>query len=263
MLPRAAAKICAALLMFAFAACGAPVSAHAQLQVDVVALDPALLSSAAAAAPEPFGLKTVPVTYGGLLAKWNGVTADIRTETEVLAHCREQSAPCPAAAQKFLAVIAQGRAHDGRARIGIVNRAVNLSIRPTSDLAQWGVPDRWSAPLATFTTGRGDCEDYAVAKYVALRTLGLAEEDLRLVIVHDLAMDEDHAVLLVRFEGSWIVLDNRWLTLVADSKMRRVVPLFVLAHDGVKRFAPAAIAQTNPAATPAEVTAAAPGALAN
>jgi predicted transglutaminase-like cysteine proteinase len=263
MLPRVAAKIGAAFLLFAFAVCGAPVTAHAQLRVDVVALDPALLSSPAPAAPEPFGLKTVPVTYGGLIAKWNGVAADIRSESEVLAHCNDQSAPCPPAAQKFLAVIAEGRAHDGRARIGIVNRAINLSIRPTSDLAQWGVPDRWSAPLATFTTGRGDCEDYAVAKYVALRAVGVAEEDLRLVIVHDLAMDEDHAVLLVRFEGSWIVLDNRWLTLVADSEMPRVVPLFVLAHDGVRRFAPATIAETHPAATPAEVTAAAPGALAN
>jgi len=126
MLPRAAAKICAALLMVAFAVCGAPVATHAQLRVDVVALDPALLSSPAPVAPEPFGLKTVPVTHGGLLAKWNGVAADIRTEGEVLARCREQSAPCPAAAQKFLAVIADGRAHDGRARIGIVNRAVNL-----------------------------------------------------------------------------------------------------------------------------------------
>ena len=263
MLPRVAATKCAAVFMLAFAAFGAPVAAHAQLRVDVVALDPALLASPAPAAPEPFGLKTMPVAYGGLLAKWNGVAAEIRAEGEVLAHCREGSAPCPPAAQKFLAVIADGRAHDGRARIGIVNRAVNLSIRPTSDLAQWGVPDRWSAPLATFTTGRGDCEDYAIAKYVALRAVGIAEDDLRLVVVHDLAMDEDHAVLLVRFETSWIVLDNRWLTLVADSEMRRVVPLFVLAHDGVKRFAPATIAEMHPAAAPADVTTAAPGTLAN
>jgi hypothetical protein len=76
-------------------------------------------------------------------------------------------------------------------------------------------------------------------------------------------MEEDHAVLLVRFAGSWIVLDNRWLTLVADSEMRRVVPLFVLAHDGVKRFAPATIAEMHPAATPAAVGTAAPGGLAD
>ena len=250
MLPRAAAKICAALLMVAFAACGAPLSAHAQLQVDVVALDPTLLSSAAAAAPEPFGLKTVPVTHGGLIAKWNGVAADIRTESEVLAHCREQSAPCPAAAQKFLAVIAEGRAHDGRARIGIVNRAVNLSIRPTSDLAQWGVPDHWSPPLETLSSGRGDCEDYAIAKFVALREAGIDAGDLRLVIVRDLSAGEDHAVTAVRLDGSWLVLDNRWLALVADADLRRLEPLFVLANDGVRQFMPVIAQVGRPTSAP-------------
>jgi len=261
MFGRVAASKCAAFLLFALAWLGAPAIAHAQLQVDVVALDPALLASPAPTASEPFGLSTVAVTQGGLLAKWNGVAADIRAESDVLAHCRDRSAPCPPAAQRFLAVIAGGRAQAGRARLGIVNRAINLSIRPTSDLLQWGVPDRWSAPLATFTSGRGDCEDYAIAKYVALQAAGVAEDDLRLVIVRDLAMAEDHAVLLVRFEGSWIVLDNRWLTLVEDNEMRRVVPLFVLAHDGVRQFAPTTIAEWRPAAAPVELSAAAPGAI--
>ncbi len=209
MFGRVAASKSAAFLLFALIAFGAPMTAHAQLQVDVVALDPALLASPAPAASEPFGLKTLPVTRGALLAKWNGIAADIRAESDVLARCRDHGAPCPPAAQRFLAVIASGRARDGRARLGIVNRAINLSIRPTSDLVQWGMSDRWSAPLATFTTGRGDCEDYAIAKYVALQAVGVAEDDLRLVIVRDLAMEQDHAVLLVRFEASWIVLDNR------------------------------------------------------
>ena len=40
-------------------------------------------------------------------------------------------------------------------------------------MAQWGVPDRWSPPLETLATGRGDCEDYAIAKYVALTAAGI------------------------------------------------------------------------------------------
>jgi predicted transglutaminase-like cysteine proteinase len=261
MFGRVAARQFAAFLLFALALFGAPLTAHAQLQVDAVALDPALLPNPPPAIPEPFGLKAIPITHGALLAKWNGVAADIRAENGILASCRDHSRPCPPAAQSFLAVIDSGRAHGGRARIGVVNRAINLAIRPTTDLAQWGVPDRWSAPLATFTTGRGDCEDYAIAKYVALQAAGVAEDDMRLVIVRELAAEEDHAVLVVRLEGSWIVLDNRWLTLVDDSAMRRVVPLFVLAHDGVKQFAPTAIATLRPATAPAERGDPAPGAL--
>ena len=81
---------------------------------------------------------------------------------------------CPGVARNFLAIVAAGRAQTGRGRIGVINRAINLAIRPMSDMAQWGVPDRWSAPLDTFTTGRGDCEDYAIAKYVALTEAGVA-----------------------------------------------------------------------------------------
>jgi predicted transglutaminase-like cysteine proteinase len=184
---------------------------------------------------EPFGLDTVPVASGEVLTKWNGVEADIRAENDILELCRTSSERCPPAARSFLAIVAQGRAHTGRARIGIINRAINLAIRPMSDLAQWGVLDRWSAPLDTLTTGLGDCEDYAIAKYVALTQAGVAADDVRLVIVHDLAVDENHAVVATRLNGDWIILDNRWLMLVQDREMRRMVPLFVLDQSGVRQ----------------------------
>ena len=43
------------------------------------------------------------------------------------------------------------------------------------------------APLETFTTGRGDCEDYTIAKYVALRAAGIAQEDVKLIVVSDIS----------------------------------------------------------------------------
>ncbi len=241
----------------------------AQEQARVAALDPAQPSSKSPMVTGPaiqltelFGLKTLPVTSGDVLTKWNGVEAGIRAERETLARCRDDTEPCPPAAQNFLAIIAQGRARNGRARIGVINRAINLAIQPMSDLAQWGVPDRWSAPLDTLSTGRGDCEDYAIAKYVALREAGVADADVRLVIVHDLAAGEDHAITAARLDGNWIMLDNRWLTLVADSEVRRVIPLFALDDDGVKQFAPAIIPGARPAtAPPGHGAASAPAAL--
>ena len=215
-----------------------PVTAFAQYQTGATAADAATPSSQAAAVPEPFGLNTVPMTSGEVVTKWSGVVANIRAEGDILMRCRDDAESCPTAAQKFLAVIADGRAHEGRARYGVINRAINLAIQPMSDLAQWGVPDRWSAPLATLTTGRGDCEDYAIAKYVALREAGVTEDDLRLLIVRDLAAGWDHAVVAARIEEKWIVLDNRRLALVEDVEMPRVLPLFVLDRYGVKRFAP-------------------------
>lgn len=189
---------------------------------------------------EPFGLAAVPVARGDIPAKWSGVEADIRAGNEILAQCRSNG-PCPKAAQHFLAIIAEGRAQSGRTRIGIINRAVNLAIEPTSDLAQWGVPDKWSAPLETFATGKGDCEDYAIAKYVALTAAGVAAEDVKLIVVRNTAANEDHAVVAVHADGRWIVLDNRWLTLVEDREMLQVIPLFVLDDEGARQFSPVAL----------------------
>jgi predicted transglutaminase-like cysteine proteinase len=223
------------------------------------ASDPPEHSMQAPAPEEPFGLKVESVTTGEVLNKWNGLVADIRAESEILANCRS-ARHCPPAARKFLNVIADGRAHEGRARIGVINRAINLAIQPMTDLAQWGVTDRWSAPLATLTTGRGDCEDYAIAKYVALREAGVAETDVRLVIVRDLANGEDHAIVAARADEKWIMLDNRRLTLLEDSAMPHVLPLFAFDQDGVKRFAPQ-VAEARRAPAPAQPGATAPSAL--
>jgi predicted transglutaminase-like cysteine proteinase len=206
----------------------------ARVPEKVAAPDRAVSSTVSSVSAEPFGLNTELVATGEVLRKWSSVEADIRAESKILTRCRENITQCSLAAQKFLAIVEEGRTHSGRGRIGVINRAINLAIRPTSDLAQWGVEDRWTAPLATLASGRGDCEDYAIAKYAALREVGVA--DVKLVVVHDLAVGEDHAVVAARLDGGWIMLDNRWLALIDDEKMRRVLPLLVLDSDGVKQY---------------------------
>jgi predicted transglutaminase-like cysteine proteinase len=185
---------------------------------------------------EPFSLNTMPWFSADIFEKWNSIKAAIEAEHDILAHCREDMQDCPPAARKFLMVIAAGLAQTGRARVGVINRAVNLAIEHMSDLEQWGVDERWSAPLETFATGRGDCEDYAIAKFVALVEAGIPPEDVRLVIVRDQAANDGHAITAVHIDDGWVLLDNRWLALVDDDKMRRMVPLFVIDHDGVRTY---------------------------
>jgi predicted transglutaminase-like cysteine proteinase len=135
-----------------------------------------------------------------------------------------------------MAIVDSARSRDGRARIGEINRAINLSIRPMSDLAQFGLGDVWTSPLTTLAAGRGDCEDYAIAKYLALLEAGIAAEDIRLVIVRDRIAHQDHAVLAARLDGQWLVLDNRHHALADAREIRHFEPLFALDHDGVRRF---------------------------
>jgi predicted transglutaminase-like cysteine proteinase len=117
-------------------------------------------------------------------AKWADLQSRIQSEQETLAACRAGSTNCPAAARRFLQIVELGRQHEGRARLAAINRSVNFSIKPVSDWAQYGVDDFWSAPLVTLSAGAGDCEDYAVVKYVALREAGIAPDDLRLLILY-------------------------------------------------------------------------------
>jgi predicted transglutaminase-like cysteine proteinase len=205
---------------------------------------------------QPFALNATPVTEGEVLEKWDQLAANLRSESAILADCRADAAHCPPAAKKFLGIIAEARARDGRARIGVINRAINLAIRPTSDLAQWGVTDRWSAPLETFESGRGDCEDYAIAKYVALREVGMADSELRLVIARDLKNATDHAFVAAHIDDTWVVLDNRHMVLTEDRSMAQVMPLFAFDATGVRQFT-TSVADAQRMPTPA-ATAAAP-----
>lgn len=187
-------------------------------------------------AAEPFGVGAMPLSDGGLHTKWIGVSRAIDADLETIRSCRSGRAECTPAAIRLIAIIDSARQRDGLARFGEVNRAINLAIRPVSDEKQYGIQDHWSAPLATLASGAGDCEDYAIAKLVALREAGVAQADLRLVIVRDHLFNEDHAVLAARFEGRWRILDNRRLAMIEDDQMRQTEPLFAIDQGGVRRF---------------------------
>jgi len=200
-----------------------------------------LLSPGAAimlrASVEPFGLSSTSLTYGGLREKWLGVERELDDEQVQLALCDGDRDHCvsPAALQ-LLSIVDDARARQGRARLGEINRAINLAIRPMSDLAQYGQVDVWSPPLVTLARGAGDCEDYAIAKLVALRLAGIAPDDLRIVVMRDTLSGEDHAVAAARLDGHWLMLDNRRMAMIEDSYMRNVRPLFVIDQHGVSEY---------------------------
>lgn len=182
-----------------------------------------------------FGMDTEPVAWGTLLEKWRRVKVDIAHDLEVVEQCRANGR-CPVLAQKLIDLVSEGAGRSGRARIGLINRAVNFAITPVSDEAQWGAQDHWSGPFETLRSKRGDCEDYAIVKYAALLEAGISKSDLKIVILKNRLPNEDHAAVAARADGRWLILDNRTLTLVRDMDLARAIPKFVLDDDGVRRF---------------------------
>jgi predicted transglutaminase-like cysteine proteinase len=109
---------------------------------------------------EPFNLYTFRAPEGLLWTKWRNLQSELVRDAEVISDCRSDPNQCPSpAALRLLSLVDQVRPMPRHAAIAIINRSVNLSIRYVSDMTQHGVPDLWSAPIATLTSGQGDCED--------------------------------------------------------------------------------------------------------
>jgi predicted transglutaminase-like cysteine proteinase len=167
------------------------------------------LAEVPARGAEPFGLFTFRAPEGLLSRKWRGLQSDFIKEEKVLERCRDDASDCPSYAAQFLRLINAVKSKSGRAQLEEANRGVNAAIRFVSDYAQYGEADRWSAPLATFATAKGDCGDYAFAKYIALRAAGFPSDDLRVVMGRDRTLRQDHAILAARLDGRWLVLDSQ------------------------------------------------------
>ena len=184
-----------------------------------------------------FGVDTEPVADGELperLAPCEG-RLFLRPDLETVARCHANG-PCIAAAPSLIAIVAEGIGHSGRARIGMINRAVNLAIRPMSDQAQWGVPDRWSAPFEK------PCNPVeAIVRITRSSECCLAGSR------HSRKRSEDRHFKTfcqekimppwrAHVDGQWLILDNRTLTLVSDKDVTRAIPEYVLDQNGVTRF---------------------------
>jgi predicted transglutaminase-like cysteine proteinase len=185
---------------------------------------------------QPFGINTSRLPESALATKWHDIENLLQAEMAVLHRCRVQSTNCPEEARRFLDIVHLASEREGRSRLAVVNRAINLSIRPVSDFNQYGVEDSWTSPLTTFASGAGDCEDYAIAKYLVLLESGMNDDDLQLLIVRDVRVRADHALLAANLDGHWFLLDNRHFAIVDSNDPTPYVPLFAFNHDGVHGF---------------------------
>ena len=69
------------------------------------------------------------------------------------------------------------------AKLKRVNDFFNRKIRFGEDSQIWGVPDYWATPLEVLGRGEGDCEDFAIAKYMTLKLMGVPSAKMRLTYV--------------------------------------------------------------------------------
>ncbi len=196
------------------------------------------------ASEEPFGVSATPAPRDDIFVKWHALQSQIDADIEAAAACHAPAGACSQEVRRFLSFVALGRKQGGRAQLGWINRAVNLSIRPMSDWEQYGYADVWASPLQTLRSGAGDCEDYAILKYAILRELGFRSDDLRLVILEDDKLQAEHAIVAVREDGEWLILDNRTMAILSPADTQQYRPLFVLNWQSAQTIKTAAVDPT-------------------
>jgi predicted transglutaminase-like cysteine proteinase len=105
-----------------------------------------------------------------------------------------------------------------------VNKIMN-KVRYITDSNNWGKTDYWATPIEFMKRG-GDCEDFAIAKYTALRMLGVPESRLRVAIVQDTYKGIPHAVLIAYADSGAMLLDNQIKDAVYTETTRRYKPIY-------------------------------------
>lgn len=163
-----------------------------------------------------------------LMAKWEQALARHRQSLAEDA-CGASGRGCEVMEwQRFLDGLAGRPAAEQMAQ---VNRYLN-GYRYITDARNWGQGDYWAAPEELFRRG-GDCEDYVIAKYLSLRSLGVPAADMRIVILQDLSRNEAHAVLVVMGEDDAYVLDNLYRRVLTWRDVEATYrPLYSLNEDG-------------------------------
>jgi predicted transglutaminase-like cysteine proteinase len=152
---------------------------------------------------------------------------------DMLGRFKDGTIPCDSSTcttkgwQSFLDGL-QGK--DVQTQIKEVNRAMNAK-KYILDIKNWGQEDYWATPFQ-FLKKNGDCEDYAISKYMALKALGVKVEDMRVVALQDLNLNLGHAVLVVYVGDNPMMLDNQIPSVVPANSVHHYNPVFSINEPG-------------------------------
>jgi len=180
-------------------------------------------AEAAGFTPSFFGTKELHGTSLKQFPKWTGV---MNRFTKELQSCP----PNLCNSKMWKAIIAQTKDLDLKSKLRTINAIMN-GHPYILDPVNWGVADYWATPFE-FLRKNGDCEDYAIAKFYALRDSGVSTDQMRVVALMDLNLGLGHAILVVYVDGTPMVLDNQIQKVVPASSIKHYKPVYSVNDTG-------------------------------
>ena len=122
-----------------------------------------------------------------------------------------------------------------REKLELVNDFMNRTPF-VADTQHWGKEDYWATPVEFLSTNGGDCEDFSIAKYFALRSLGVPDEKLRITYVKEIVVYNEAHMVLAYFpapDAEPLVLDNINKTIRPASTRTDLVPVYSFNGSGL------------------------------
>jgi len=199
----------------------------ALLAIIFIAAQPSFVM-AAEAAPSFFNSKEIASTNLKPFKKWNEALARFSKEKaeKVEGDCKSSKLnKCHYNA--WMKYLKKQKGKDKLTLINEINGRMNKA-KYITDNNNWGEKDYWATP-GEFMAKFGDCEDYAIIKYLSLRLLGFGEDEVRVVAVKDLNLKVGHAILVAFLDGKTYVLDNQIKQVVEAKTIRHYQPVFSIS----------------------------------
>jgi len=119
-------------------------------------------------------------------------------------------------------------------QLRLVNDFYN-NVRYKNDAKNYGAKDYWATPIEFLGKDRGDCEDYVIAKYFALKFLGVDTKKLYFTYVKSRKFKQPHMVLTYFANSSAIplVLDNFNYKIFPASERTDLIPVYNFNGDNL------------------------------
>ncbi len=171
----------------------------------------------------PFDNKEDYLSQAGDFESWANTLARHREQRSLLLGCTAESKRCRGRLRSFNRMLDKARDLGPEEKVELVNFYINRTKydkdHPQRLFDEQGnkigvLRNHW-ATLYEFLTDRGDCEDYASAKYFMLRELGFDAQAMRVVVIHETRPRGYHAVLAIRLDK-----DTVWL-LESDNVIKK------------------------------------------
>lgn len=135
-------------------------------------------------------------------------------------------------------LIVEVRSLSDTEKLNKTNAFFNRRVMFQSDQEVWGQDDYWASPLEFMGRGAGDCEDFAIAKYMTLQMLGIGKERLRLIYVRAQSGSlPSIAHMVLGFypqpTDEPLILDNLISSVRPASQRPDLTPVFSFNSDGL------------------------------